>query len=91
MHHVTVKILQDTMGNLVLFPSRKLYNQIRDRVEDMSVFQAGYYLQGVQIKEFLDSLTPYQQYKIKREANHAFPIAIRLYDEHAWALFGAAY
>jgi len=92
MRNVTVKLLQDRVGNIILFPTKKLYSQIKDRVEDPTVLEEGAFLNhGAAVCEFLDSLTASQRARINRDANSTWSIGIRLYDEHAWCLFGAAY
>lgn len=91
MHHVTVKLLQDRLGNIILFPSKRFHGQIKDRVNVASVLTEGVYLQGFQVNQFLDELTVSQRRKVARDANSMFEIGIRLDDEYAWALFGAAY
>ena len=88
---VTVKLKQDTMGNLILYPSKTFHGQIKDRVDDSSLLTDGVYLQGSQVNEFLDSITVSQRRRINRDANSTWSIGIRLYDEQAWCLFGAAY
>ena len=91
MHRTTVGIKTDYIGNLIIYPSRKLHGQIKNRVNDAAVLTEGVYLQGCEVSDFIDSLTASQRRRIKREIRSAWTINIRLYDEHAWSLFGAAY
>lgn len=92
MQNVTVKLLQDRLGNIILFPTKKLYSQIKDRVDDPTVLTEGAFLNhGSAVCEFLDFLTASQRRKIARDANSAWPIGIRICGEQAWCLFGAAY
>lgn len=92
MHSVTVKLIRDRVGNIILFPTKKFHGQIKDRVEDVDVLKDGVFLNhGAAVCEFFSALTSAQRRKIERDANSVWPIGIRLYDEHALALFGAAY
>lgn len=90
--HVTVKLLEDRCGNLILSPSKQLTAQIKDRVNDATVLSDGVFLNhGIQTRDFFESLTPSQRRKIARDANSRWPIGLRINDEQAWCLFGAEY
>jgi predicted N-acyltransferase len=92
MHVVTVKLLMTKCGDIVIFPTKKLHAQLKDRVNDVTVLKQGVFLNhGSDTSDFLDTLTVSQRRKIARDANSTWSIGIRLYDEQAWCLFGAAY
>jgi hypothetical protein len=87
-HKVKVYVIANSIGDLVVFPSKCFAAAWRGRVTDPSALIDGVYLDGWRGREeFLADISP----GATREINTVFPTGCYVNEDSACALFGCEY